>query len=71
MGDSFTNILLVTLITLIGFIGKIFNDKMEKFGKKIEELLMSDIGAKKDVEQLKKDVDDHEERLVVVEKKIN
>lgn len=69
MGDSFTNVLLITLITLLGYIGKVFYDKMEDVLKRIEQILLSDVSQKKDIESIKEDVKDHETRLTTLEKK--
>jgi hypothetical protein len=68
MGDSFTNLLLITLITLLGYIGKVFYDKMEDVLKRIEQILLSDVGQKKDIENLKEDLEDHEIRITSLEK---
>lgn len=68
MGDSFTNLLLVTLITLLGYIGKVFYDKMEDVLRRIEQILLSDVSQKKDIEGIKEDVSNHETRITVLEK---
>ena len=69
MGDSFTNLLLIMLITLLGFIGKVFYEKIETVLKRIEEILLSDLSQKKDIEQLQDDREDHEKRITYLEKK--
>jgi polyhydroxyalkanoate synthesis regulator phasin len=69
MGDSFTNVLLITLITLLGYIGKVFYDKMEDVLKRIEQILLSDVSQKKDIENLKEDMEDHETRITHLENK--
>lgn len=69
MGDSFTNLLLVALITLLGYIGKVFYDKMEEALGKIEQILMDDVGQKKDIESIKEDVCDHETRITKLEER--
>jgi hypothetical protein len=66
--DGLTNILLITLIGLIGYIGKIFYEKLESFGNKINTIIESDIKSNMTVEQIKKNVDDHEVRINVLEK---
>ena len=68
MGDSFTNVLLITLIGLLGTIGKIFYDKMEETLKRIEQILLSDVRQIKDIEGIKEDVKDHETRITSLEK---
>lgn len=67
MGDSFTNLLLVVLITLLGFIGKVFYEKVEDIFRKIESILLSNMSHNKDIEQLQEDADDHETRITHLE----
>ena len=69
MGDSFTNLLLVTLITLLGYIGKVFYDKMEDVLKRIEQILLSDVSQKNDIKNVQDDLHEHEERITALEKK--
>lgn len=76
MGDSFTNFLLVTLIALIGFIAKIFFQKLESFERKVNAILVQDMGQAKDIEQHTKDIKDlwaesdiHDKRITQLEKK--
>ena len=57
------------LITLLGFIGKVFYEKIETVLKRIEEILLSDLSQKKDIEQLQDDREDHEKRITYLEKK--
>lgn len=68
MGDSFTNFLLVVLIALLGFIGKVFYEKMETVLERIEGILLSDVSQKKDIENMKEDISDHEMRITYLEK---
>jgi hypothetical protein len=65
---SVTNLLLVVLIGLIGWIGKIFYEKMEKFGQAIQDILLSDVDMKKDIERNTDDIKDHEVRITTLEK---
>jgi hypothetical protein len=69
MDNSFTNLLLVMLITLIGYIGKTLYSELKEFSKKIEDIIIADVNTRKDVAQLQKDVTDHEERIIDLEKK--
>jgi hypothetical protein len=62
-----TNILIFILIGLIGYISKAVLVKIEKFEKTIQDILMSDVSNKKDIERLRDDVDSHEIRLVKLE----
>lgn len=67
--DEFTNILLITLISLLGAISKIFYDKMEDLLKRIEQILLSDVSQKKDIESVQDDIKDHETRITNLENK--
>jgi hypothetical protein len=66
--DAITNTLLGILILLIGWIGSTFYNKLNELLKKVEKILLSDVATKKDIEQLKIDRDDHEERLQKLER---
>lgn len=68
--DGFTNILLITLISLIGYIGNLFYTEQKQFRDEIRRIVEADISSKKDTEQLRKDVDDHEKRISNLEDKI-
>lgn len=68
MGDSFTNFLLVILISLLGFLGKAFYDKIEVLAQKLESILLSDVGQKKDIEKNSENIADHEVRITILEK---
>lgn len=67
--DTFTNFLLVVLIGLLSFIGKIFYDKLNESMAEIRSILISDMANKKDIQQLQNRVDGHEERIDELEKK--
>lgn len=67
--DGFTNLLLVTLIALFGAISKIFYNKLEDLLKRIEQILLSDVGQKKDLEEHEKRIENHEIRITSLEKK--
>jgi hypothetical protein len=43
--------------------------KMDRFEKKIEQILMSDIAINKDIEVIKSDIDNHESRITNLEQK--
>ena len=70
MGDSFTNVLLIVLISLIGFIGKVSYQKLNEVFDKIERILMSDVGREKDIKRLQDDIEDHEKRIDNIENKL-
>lgn len=69
MNDPLTNFLLVTLIALIGYIAKVFFNKLDGFEKKIESIMIGDVGHAKDIERLQEDYADHEQRITELEKK--
>lgn len=68
MENGVTNLLLLTLIGLLGFIGRVFYKKMEEFAKEIQNILLSDVEMKKDIERNTEDIKDHEVRITVLEK---
>lgn len=67
MGDSFTNFLLVVLISLLGFIGHMFYKELKEFKVKVEGILIGDMENQKDIERLKEITEDHEERITNLE----
>lgn len=62
-----TNLLIGIVISLIIFVAKLFIDKMNKFEKSIQAILLSDVGLKKDIEVIKDDLKDHEQRISKLE----
>ena len=62
-----TNILMTAIFGLVAFVSKIFLSKMDRFDKKIERILMSDVALTKDVENIKEDIKDHEVRITKLE----
>lgn len=62
-----TNILMTAIFGLVAFVSKIFLTKMDRFDKKIERILMSDVALNKDVENIKDDIKDHEVRITKLE----
>jgi hypothetical protein len=62
-----TNILMTAIFGLVAFVSKIFLSKMDRFDKKIERILMSDVALNKDVENIKDDIKDHEVRITKLE----
>jgi len=62
-----TNILMTAIFGLVAFVSKIFLTKMDRFDKKIERILMSDVALTKDVENIKEDIKDHEVRITKLE----
>lgn len=62
-----TNILMTAIFGLVAFVSKIFLTKMDRFDKKIERILMSDVALNKDVENIKEDIKHHEVRITKLE----
>ena len=73
---EFTNVLIMIVIALIGYVSKRMIDKMDIFEKKIQEILINDVSVGKDLTQLRSEVDeqsgllsDHEVRITKLERK--
>jgi hypothetical protein len=64
-----TNVLMTCILGLIAFVSNIFIKKMDRFEKKIEQILMSDVAMNKDIEVIKSDIDNHEIRITNLETK--
>jgi hypothetical protein len=62
-----TNLLIGIVISLIIFVAKLFIQKLDKFEKIVETILLSDVGMKKDIENIKEDLKDHETRIQKLE----
>jgi hypothetical protein len=62
-----TNLLIGIVISLIIFVAKLFIQKMDKFEKIVQSILLSDVGMKKDIENIKEDLKDHEIRIQKLE----
>jgi hypothetical protein len=63
-----TNILIFLVLGLISYVSKRMIDKMDSFEKTVQDILMSNIATKKDIEQHEKILDNHEERITKLEK---
>jgi hypothetical protein len=63
-----TNFLMMAIFSLVAFVSNIFIRKMDRFEKKIEQILMSDVAISKDIEVIKSDIDNHEIRITNLEK---
>lgn len=62
-----TNLLITILIGMITFLAKRLIGKIDKFEKTVENILLSDLSNKKDIENLKEDVKDHAIRIYKLE----
>jgi len=64
-----TNVLMTAIFALVAFVSNIFLKKIDRFEKKIEQILLSDVAINKDIEMIKSDVDNHEVRINNLETK--
>jgi tetrahydromethanopterin S-methyltransferase subunit A len=64
-----TNFLMMAIFGLIAFVSNIFLKKIDRFEKKIEQILMSDVAMNKDIEVMKSDINNHETRIIHLETK--
>jgi hypothetical protein len=64
-----TNILMTAIFALVAFVSNIFIKKIDRFEKKIEQILLSDVAINKDIEVMKTDIVDHEVRITSLETK--
>jgi len=62
-----TNLLIGIVISLIIFVAKLFIQKLDKFERIVQSILLSDVGLKKDIEIIKDDLKDHEIRISKLE----
>lgn len=64
-----TNILMTAIFALVAFVSNIFIRKIDRFEKKIEQILLSDVAINKDIDIIKSDIDNHEIRINNLENK--
>ena len=65
--SQLTNVLITVVIALITYVSKRMIDRLDKFEKTVQDILISDVINKKDIETLKSDVEDHEIRISKLE----
>lgn len=65
---EFIGILISVLLAVIGYNGQRLINRMDRFEKKIQELIIANVTDKKDIEVLRKDVDHHEVRITNLER---
>ena len=65
--SQLTNVLISVVIGLIAYVSKRMIDRLDKFEKIVQDILISDVINKKDIETLKSDVEDHEIRISKLE----
>lgn len=67
--QELTNLLIAIVIGLISYVSKRLIDKIDKFEKVVQDILMSDVSMKKDIDGIKEDIIDHENRIKELETK--
>mgnify|MGYP001005754283 CR=1 FL=1 len=66
-GIELTNVLIGVLIAVIGYVWKRFEKRMDKFEETVQSILLSDVSHQKDIDRLKEDYRDHENRITKLE----
>ena len=66
---EFIGVLMSGLLAVIGYNGQRLINRMDRFEKKIQDIIIANVTDKKDIEILRKDVDDHEHRITDLERK--
>ena len=64
-----TNVLMTAIFALVAFVSNIFLKKIDRFEKKMEQILLSDVAINKDIDVIKSDIDNHEVRITNLETK--
>jgi hypothetical protein len=65
--QELTNWLMLIVIGVIGYLGQTFISRLDRFEKKVENILLDNVIHSKDIERLTADVDDHEKRITKLE----
>tara|TARA_R110000868_G_scaffold243700_1_gene499715 strand:- start:222 stop:431 length:210 start_codon:yes stop_codon:yes gene_type:complete len=65
--QELTNWLILIVIGIVGYLGKTFISKLDRFERKVENILLDNVSHKKDIERLTSDVDNHEKRITKLE----
>jgi len=65
--QELTNWLILIVIGIVGYLGQTFIQKLDRFEKKVENILLDNVVHSKDIERLSADVDDHEKRISKLE----
>lgn len=61
-------VLITVIAGYIGWNGKRLIDRIDRFEKIVYDLIIQNVTDKKDIEVLRKDVDDHEVRITNLER---
>jgi len=64
-----TNVLMTAIFALVAFVSNIFLKKIDRFEKKMEQILLSDVAINKDIDVIKSDINNHEVRITNLETK--
>ena len=64
---ALTNLLIGIVIALISFVSKRVIDKLDAFEKKVQDILLSDVSNKKDIEVIKSDLKVYDKRISKLE----
>lgn len=65
--QELTNWLMLIVIGIVGYLGQTFISRLDRFEKKVENILLDNMSHTKDIERLSSDVDDHEKRITKLE----
>tara|TARA_R110000868_G_scaffold401604_1_gene677199 strand:- start:8 stop:217 length:210 start_codon:yes stop_codon:yes gene_type:complete len=56
-------VLMSGLLAVIGYNGQRLINRMDRFEKKIQDLIITNVTDKRDIEELRRDVDNHDVRI--------
>ena len=65
--QELTNWLMLIVIGIVGYLGQTFISRLDRFEKKVENILLDNMSRTKDIERLSSDIDDHEKRITKLE----
>jgi hypothetical protein len=65
--QELTNWLILIVIGIVGYLGQTFIQRLDRFEKKVENILLDNVIHSKDIERLNADVEDHEKRITKLE----
>ena len=65
--QELTNWLILIVIGIVGYLGQTFIQKLDRFERKVENILLDNVSHTKDIERLTADVEDHEKRITKLE----
>lgn len=65
--QELTNWLILIVIGIVGYLGQTFIQRLDRFEKKVENILIDNVSHTKDIERLTMDVEHHEKRITKLE----